>query len=70
MNTYAKVKFWSLPVVGAICILIGAYLFPFGPDKRPLAELLMLAGIVQFVIFAVWLFIRYRRKSKETVNSQ
>ena len=69
MNTYFKVKFWSLPIVGAICILIGAYLFPFGPDKRPLAELLMLAGIVQFVIFAVWLFIRYRRKSKETVSS-
>jgi hypothetical protein len=69
MNTYSKIKFWSLPVVGAICILIGGYLFPFGPEKRPLAELLMLAGIVQFVFFVVWYFIRVRRKSKETANT-
>jgi len=69
MNSYFKVKFWSLPVVGVICILIGAYLFPFGPDKRPLAEWLMLAGVVQFVLFAVWLFIRYRRKNKATANT-
>ena len=57
MNTYIKVKFWSFLVVGAVCVFIGAYLFPFGPDKRPWAELLLLAGTGQLVIFAVLLFL-------------
>jgi len=68
MNTYAKVKFWSFPVVGAICIFIGAYLYPFGPDKRPIAELLLLVGAGQLLIFAVLIFLRYRKRSKETTN--
>jgi hypothetical protein len=68
MNTYAKVKFWSFLVVGVVCVFIGAYLFPFGPEKRPWAELLLLAGAGQLVIFAVLLFLRYRRKSKETAS--
>jgi hypothetical protein len=69
MNTYAKIKFWSFPIVGTICILIGAYLFPFGPDKRTLSELLLLAGAGQLVIFVVLLFLRYRRKNRATANS-
>lgn len=69
MNTYSKIKFWSLPFVGAICIFLGAYLYPFGPEKRAWAELCLLAGLGQLVIFAVWLFIKYRRKNKETTNA-
>lgn len=69
MNTYAKVKFWSFLIVGAVCVFIGAYLFPFGPDKRPIAELLLLAGAGQLVIFAVLFFLRYRRKSRGTANA-
>lgn len=69
MNTYAKVKFWSFLVVGVICILIGAYLYPFGPDKRLWADLLLLAGAGQLIIFAVLFFLRYRRKNKETVEA-
>jgi hypothetical protein len=69
MNTYAKIKFWSFPIVGAVCVFIGAYLFPFGPDKRPLSELLLLAGVGQLVIFVVLLFLRYRRKNRETANA-
>jgi hypothetical protein len=69
MNIYWKIKFWSFPVIGTLCILAGGYLFPFGPDKRPWAELLLLIGAGQLVIFAVLLFIRYRRKNKETVNA-
>jgi hypothetical protein len=69
MNTYAKVKFWSFLIVGAVCVFIGAYLFPFGPDKRPIAELLLLAGAGQLIIFAVLFFLRYRRKSKGTANA-
>jgi hypothetical protein len=69
MNTYTKVKFWSFLIVGAVCVFIGAYLFPFGPDKRPIAELLLLAGAGQLIIFAVLFFLRYRRKSKGTANA-
>lgn len=69
MNTYAKVKFWSFLVVGVICIFMGGYLFPFGPDKRPWAELLLLVGVGQLVIFAVLLFLRYRRRKKDTANA-
>jgi H+/Cl- antiporter ClcA len=69
MNTYVKVKFWSFLIVGAVCVFIGAYLFPFGPDKRPIAELLLLVGAGQLIIFAVLFFLRYRRKSKGTVNA-
>ena len=69
MNTYAKVKFWSFLVVGAVCIFFGAYLFPFGPDKRPWADLLLLVGAGQLIIFAVLFFLRYRRKSKEAANA-
>ena len=69
MNTYTKVKFWSFLNVGAVCIFFGAYLFPFGPDKRPIAELLLLVGAGQLLIFAVLLFLKYRKRSKETVNA-
>jgi H+/Cl- antiporter ClcA len=69
MNIYAKVKFWSFLVVGVVCIFFGAYLFPYGPDKRPWAELLLLVGAGQLIIFAVLFFLRYRRKSKGTANA-
>ena len=69
MKIYAKIKFWSFLIVGAVCVFIGAYLFPFGPDKRPIAELLLLAGAGQLIIFAVLFFLRYRRKSKGTANA-
>lgn len=69
MNNYIKVKFWSFLVVGVICILIGAYLYPFGPGKRVWADFLLLAGAGQLVIFAVLFFIRYRRKNRETAGT-
>ena len=53
MNTYAKVKFWSFLVIGAVSIFVGAYLFPFGPDKRPWAEMFLIVGSAQLLIFAV-----------------
>ena len=69
MNTYAKVKFWSFLIIGAVCIFFGAYLYPYGPDKRPWAELLLLVGAGQLLIFAVLFFLRYRRRNKGTVNA-
>ena len=69
MNIYAKVKFWSFLIIGAVCIFFGAYLYPYGPDKRPWAELLLLVGAGQLLIFAVLFFLRYRRRNKGTVNA-
>lgn len=69
MNIYAKVKFWSFLVIGIICVFIGAYLYPYGPDKRHWADFLLIIGVGQLVIFAVLLFLRYRRKNKETTKA-
>jgi hypothetical protein len=65
MSIYGKIKFWSFLVIGIICIIAGGYLFPFGPDKRPWAEFLLLIGCGQLLIFAVLFYLRYRRKKRE-----
>lgn len=64
MNIYTKLKFWSFLVVGVVCVLIGAYLYPFGPEKRVWADFLLFVGAGQLIIFAVLYFIRYRRKNR------
>lgn len=69
MNMYAKVKFWSFLVIGIICVFIGAYLYPYGPDKRTWADFLLFIGIGQLIIFAVLFFLRYRRKNKEITKT-
>ncbi len=69
MNVYAKVKYWSFLIVGSVCVFIGAFLFPYGQDKRSLAEFFLLIGLGQLVIFAVLLFLKYRRKNRETANA-
>jgi len=69
MNTFAKVKFWSFLVIGIICIIAGGYLYPYGPDKRPWAEFLLLIGIGQLTIFAVLYFLRYRKRNKEAAST-
>jgi ABC-type antimicrobial peptide transport system permease subunit len=69
MITYAKVKFWSFLVIGVVCIFIGAYLFPYGPDKRSLAEFLLLIGGAQLIIFVVLLFFRYRKRNREAAQT-
>jgi len=69
MSIYGRIKFWSFLVIGTICVFAGGYLYPFGPDKRPLAELLLLVGCGQLIIFAVLLFLRYRRKNREAAQT-
>ncbi len=69
MDIFKKVKFWSFLVIGVISTFIGAYLFPFGPDKRPWAEFLLLIGVGQLIIFAVLLFFRYRRRNERSVKA-
>jgi hypothetical protein len=69
MNTYTKIKFWSFLVIGALCVFIGAYLYPFGTDKRSWAEFLLLIGGGQLLIWLVLFFFWYRRKIKEETNA-
>jgi hypothetical protein len=69
MSLYGKIKFWSFFATGIICIFAGGYLYPFGPDKRPWAEFLLLIGIGQLVIFAVLFFLRYRKRNKEATGA-
>lgn len=69
MSLYGKIKFWSFFVIGIICILAGGYLYPYGPDKRPWAEFLLLIGLGQLLIFAVLFFLRNRKRKKEAANA-
>jgi len=69
MSLYGKIKFWSFLVIGIICIIAGGYLYPYGPDKRPWAEFLLLIGIGQLTIFAVLYFLRYRKRNKKTAST-
>jgi 1,4-dihydroxy-2-naphthoate octaprenyltransferase len=68
MSIYGRIKFWSFLVIGIICIFAGGYLYPYGPDKRPIAEFLLLIGIGQLLIFAVLFFLKNRRKNKKTAS--
>ena len=69
MSLYGKIKFWSFLVIGAICVFIGAYLYPFGPDKRHWADFLLIVGAGQLVIFAVLFFLRHRKRNKEAAKA-
>ena len=69
MNIYAKVKFWSFLVIGVVSVFVGGFLFPYGPDKRPWAELFLLVGAGQLIIFAVLFFLRYRRRNERSVKA-
>ena len=69
MRTYIKIKFWSFLIIGVACTFIGGFLFPYGPDKRTWAELFLLIGVGQLLIWVVLFFVWYRRKTKETANA-
>lgn len=66
MSTYAKIKFWSFLVIGVVCIFAGGYLFPYGPDKRTIAEFLLLIGSGQLLIWVLLYFVWYRKKTRQT----
>jgi hypothetical protein len=65
MSTYAKIKFWSFLVIGVVCIFAGGYLFPYGPDKRTIAEFLLLIGSGQLLIWVLLYFVWYRKKTRQ-----
>lgn len=69
MSTYAKIKFWSFFVTGVVCTFIGGFLFPFGPEKRSWAELLLLIGVGQLLIWVLLFFFWYRKKIREQANA-
>ena len=69
MSTYTKIKFWGFLAIGVICTFVGAYLFPYGPDKRTWAEFLLLIGGGQLLIWVVLFFVWYRRKTREAADA-
>ena len=66
MSTYAKIKFWSFLVIGVACTFAGGYLYPYGPEKRTMAEFLLLIGAGQLLIWVLLYFIWYRKKTRPT----
>jgi hypothetical protein len=69
MSTYTKISFWSLLVIGVICAFAGGILFPYGPDKRTLAEVLMLLGAGLLLLWVLLLFVWYRKKTRQNTSA-
>jgi len=65
MKTLAKWKFWSLLGFGLAFIFLAAYLFATGRGSSSLAELSLIAGAGQLVIFTILLFYLYKGKLRE-----
>lgn len=65
MKKFAKWKFWSLLGFGLAFLLLAAYLFATGRGSSSLAQLSLLAGAGQLIIFNILLFYLYKGKLKE-----
>jgi hypothetical protein len=70
MKKLAKWKFWSLLGFGLAFIFFGAYLLVTGRGSSSLAELSLLAGTGQLVIFTILLFYLYKGKLREARKDQ
>lgn len=69
MSTYAKIKFWSFLVTGVVCTFVGGYLYPYGPDKRSVAEFFLLIGSGQLLLWVILFFVWYRKKTRQAEDS-
>ena len=65
MKKLAKWKFWSFLGFGLAFLLLGAYLMATGRGSSSLANLSLLAGAGQLIIFTVLLFYIYKGKLSE-----
>jgi hypothetical protein len=65
MKNLAKWKFWSLLGFGLAFIFLAAFLFATGRGSSSLAELSLIAGAGQLVIFTALLFYLYKGKISE-----
>lgn len=69
MRKLAKWKFWSLLGFGLAFIFLAAFLFATGRGSSSLAELSLIAGVGQLVIFTVLLFYLYKGKLRDALKS-
>jgi len=65
MKKLAKWKFWSFLGFGLAFIFLAAYLFATGRGSSSLANLSLIAGAGQLVIFTILLFYLYKGKLRE-----
>lgn len=64
MKTLAKLKFWSFLIFGLLFLFAGIFFFVSGKASEGIAEVLMIAGVGQLVIFYALLFYLYKGKLK------
>ena len=69
MKTLAKWKFWSLLVAGMLFLLAAAFLYASGRGSTSLAELCLIAGAGQLLIFYILLFYLYKGKLRDALKS-
>ncbi|QMU64328.1 MAG: hypothetical protein GKR88_08540 [Flavobacteriaceae bacterium] len=69
MKTFAKLKFWSFLIFGILFLFAGIFFFVSGKSSEGTANVLMIAGIGQLIIFYGLLFYLYKGKLKDALNN-
>ncbi|WP_458626434.1 hypothetical protein [Winogradskyella sp. PC D3.3] len=69
MKKLAKLKFWSFLISGLLFLFFGAYFYFSGSSSSSTAEVLMMAGIGQLVLFYGLLFYLYKGNLKSAMNN-
>jgi len=64
MKTFARIKFWSLPIFGFLFLLAGSYFHISGRASSGAVQALFIAGVGQLAIFYILLFYLYKGKLK------
>ena len=68
MKKFALLKFWSLLVFGFAFLLLAAFLFATGRGESSAANLSLIAGSGQLLIFTILLFYLYKGKLKSAIK--
>jgi hypothetical protein len=69
MKTLAKLKFWSFLIFGMLFLFAGIFFFVSGKASQETANVLMIAGVGQLIIFYGLLFYLYKGRLKNALNN-
>ena len=69
MKKLAKIKFWSLLFTGIFLLLLGSFLFVSKSASEASIALILIAGVVQLIIFYCILFYLYKGKIRNAINN-
>jgi hypothetical protein len=70
MKTLAKLKFWSFLIFGLLFLFLGIFFFVSGKASEGTANVLMIAGSGQLIVFYCILFYLYKGKLKDALKNK